>query len=165
MAVIDNAFETKGSHLYFVDSLTTTDPTVTQLSCPTGITGVNGGTKDTIDTTCLSNITSKRTSIGGFADTSDVSVPFILYAGDGSHQALFTLQEANSQVNWMVGLSDSANAPTVDTDNLLVPPPDRTTFQFDATISNLTIDLATNEVVRGTMTLKPSGATTVHWAV
>lgn len=163
MSVIDNAFETKGSHLYFVDNVTTTDPTVTKLTCPTGITGVGGGTKDTIDTTCLDVTGAFRTNIGGFADTAEVSVPFILYKGDGSHTALFTMRDANTLVNWMACLSDSTAAPALDSDDSLTPPSDRTTFSFDATVSNVTIDMVTNEVVRGTLTLKPSGTTTLHW--
>lgn len=164
MSVIENAFETKGTHLYFVDTATTTDPTVTQLTCPTGITGVNGGTKDRIDTTCLSETGAFRTYIGGFADASEVSVPFILYKGDGSHQALFLLQQSGDVIGWMMGLSDAASVPTIDTDFALVTPEDRTTFAFNGYISNLTIDAATNEVIRGTLTIQVTGSTTPHWA-
>lgn len=163
MAVIDNAFETKGTHLFFVD-VTGSDSAVTKLTCPTGITGINGGSKDKIDTTCLDETGAFRTYIGGFADSAEISVPFILYKGDGSHQALFELQTAGTVVGWMVGLSDSVDAPTLDSDDKLVTPAGRTTFAFDGYVSNVTLDMATNEVVRGNVTIQRTGFTAPHWA-
>jgi hypothetical protein len=159
MAVIENAFETKGTKLYFVDS---TGLQVLSVSCPTGVTGVAGGTKDQIDTTCLDETGDVRTSIGGFADATEVSVPFILYDGDASHQDLFTLKTSGEVVAWMLALSDDTTAPTLASDGL-EPPTNRTTFSWDGYVSNLTIDAAINDVVRGTLTVKPSGSTTPHW--
>lgn len=164
MAVIDNNFETKGSHLFFVDTVSTTDPTVTKLTCPTAIPGINGGTADRINTNCLDNTGKFRTSIGGQADADQLAIPFILYKGDGSHQALKLLHASNDVVNWMVGLSDSEEYPTVDTDENLVTPAARTTFAFDAYVANLVFNIEENEVVRGVVTLQPTGDTTVHWA-
>lgn len=165
MSVIDNQFETKGTHLYFIDALTTTDPTVTKLTCPTGITGIGGGTKDRIDTTCLDELGSYRKYVGGFADPAELSVPFVLYKGDGSHQALFLLRDSGATVSWMLGLSDSAVAPTLDSDmTSLVTPAARTTFAFSGYVSQVTIDASINEVVRGTLTIQPTGTTTPHWA-
>jgi len=159
MAVVDNAFETKGTHLYFVDPVT---HAAVKLTCPTGITGIGGGSKDKIDTTCLDETGAYRTYVGGFADASEVSVPFILYKGDGSHESLFTMRDSNSVVSWLVGLSDSSTAPTVTSNFELDPPNARTCLTFDGYVSNLTIDAATNEVVRGTLTIQPSGTTTFH---
>lgn len=165
MAVIDNAFETKGTHLFFVDTLTDPDtPAVVKLTCPTGIPGVGAGSKDKIDVTCLDETGAYRQYVGGFADASEVSIPFILYKGDGSHHALFPMRDAGNKVDWLVGLSDSAAAPTLDSDGGLVSPAARTTFLFNGYVSNLTIDVATNEVVRGTLSIQPSGTTTPHWA-
>ncbi len=164
MSVIDNAFETKGTQLYFADYITNTDGVATKLTCPTGLTGINGGSKDKIDTTCLDETGAFRTFIGGFSDAAEVSVPFILYKGDAGHQALFALQQSNDTINWMVCLSDSATAPTLDTDGLLVTPNDRTTVAFNGYVSNLTIDAAVNEVVRGSLTIQRVGSVTTHWA-
>lgn len=161
MAVIDSTFETKGTHLYFVDP---DSHLAVKLTCPTGITGLSGGSKDKIDTTCLDETGPFRTYVGGFADPAEVSVPFILYDGDASHQALFGLQQSGEVVSWMACLSDSTDAPTVDTDFNLVTPVGRTTFAFAGYVSNVTIDAATNEVIRGTLRLQPSGYTTPHWA-
>lgn len=155
MAVIDNAFETKGTHLYFANNA---GNAVMRLTCPTGITGIAGGTKDQIDTTCLDETGDVRTSIGGFADATEVSVPFILYDGDTTHAELFVLKASGTVVGWLVGLSDATTAPTLASDGL-EPPTDRTTFRFQGYVSNLTIDAAINDVIRGTLTIKPSGST------
>lgn len=159
MAVIENAFETKGTHLYFVND---DGDEVMRLACPTGITGVAGGTKDTIDTTCLDNTSDTRTNIGGFADASEVSVPFILYDGDTSHQELFVLKQSGTVVAWMMALSDGTDPPTLASDGL-ESPANRTTFKWNGYVSNLTVDAAINDVVRGTVTIKPSGGTTPNW--
>lgn len=160
MSVVDNTFETKGTQLYFVSS-----NAAVKLTCPTGITGINGGSKAKIDTTCLDVVGAFRTYIGGFADAAQVVVPFILYKGDVSQQDLVTLQQSGATVSWMACLSDAVTAPTVDTDDSLITPTDRTTFAFRAYIDNLNFDAATNEVVRGTLTLQVTGSTTAHWAV
>jgi len=165
MAVIDNQFETKGTHLYFIDALTTTDPTVTKLTCPTSIPGLGGGEKDRIDTTCLDETGAYRTYVGGFADPQSLSIPFILYKGDGSHQALFLLRDAGTVISWMACLSDSTAVPTLDSDQTaLVTPADRTTFAFDGYVSQVTLDATINEVIRGTLTIQVTGTTTPHWA-
>jgi hypothetical protein len=163
MAVVDNAFETKGTHLFFADP-TSSDPIVRKLTCPTGITGINGGTRDRIDTTCLDEIGAFRTYVGGFADPSEISVPFVLYDGDESHKSLFDLQDSGQVIGWYVGLSDSPAVPTVDTEGSLVSPPLRTGISFRGYVSNLTLDAAVNEVVRGTLTIQRVGGSTVHWA-
>lgn len=164
MAVIDNAFETKGTHLYFADFITDTDGAARKLTCPTGITGIAGGTRDKIDTTCLDETGSYRKFVGGFSDAAEISAPFILYKGDASHQALVELKNSGDVISWMACLSDSATAPTLDTDEKLVTPTDRTTFAFDGYVSNVTFDAAVNEVIRGTLTIQPTGNTVAHWA-
>jgi hypothetical protein len=165
MSVIDSTFETKGTNLYFIDFISNTDGVVTKMTCPTGITGLNGGTRDKIDTTCLDETGAFKTYIGGFADSSEYTVPFILYKGDAGHQALFSLHESGDVVGWFCGFSDSTTAPTMDSDQEnLVAPNNRTGFSFRGYIANLTIDLATNEVVRGTLTIQPRTAPVPHWA-
>jgi hypothetical protein len=161
MSVIENAFETKGTNVYFVNPA---GNAVRQLTCPTGVTGLNGGTKDVIDTTCLSEIGAFRSNIGGFADPAEVQIPFILYDGDQSHADLKTLQDSGAVVAWMVALSDATTAPTLASDGLEAPT-GRTTFKFDGFVSNLTFDIPINEVVRGNLTVKPSGTTTYQAAV
>ena len=164
MAVVDDNFETQGTHLYFVDTVTSSADAVVKLTCPTGITGVGGGTKDRIPRDCLDNVSGFHEYLGGLADAAEIAVPFIIYKGDGSHEALLPLRRSNDVVGWYVGLSDATTAPTIDSDGDLVSPTGRTGFSFRGYISNLTYDMAGNEVVRGTLTIQRVGDITEHWA-
>jgi hypothetical protein len=164
MGVVDNNFETQGTHLFFVDTLTSTIDEVMKLTCPTSIPGVGGGTKDRIGTDCLDNISGFHTYIGGLADAAEITVPFILYKGDASHQALLALRRSNQIVGWYVGLSDSDDEPTLDSDSDLVSPEARTGFSFRGYLSNVTFDVEGNEVVRGSLTIQRVGDITEHWA-
>jgi hypothetical protein len=151
---------TQGTELFFVNMTSSTGELV-KLACPTGITGL-GGPKDQIEDTCLDNITDK-TFVGGLGNPGPVNVPFNLIPRDFSHQTLFSLKEDGSVLKWMACLSESTTDPTVDTDDTIIPPNDRTSFAFDAYISDVNIDIATNEIVRGTLTLQRSGVVTPTW--
>lgn len=164
MGVVDNNFETQGTHLYFVDTVSSSVEAVVRLTCPTSIPGVGGGTKDRISTDCLDNVSGFHTYIGGLADAAEVTVPFILYKGDESHQVLLALRRSNDIVGWYVGLSDDDADPTMDSDFDLVSPVTRTGFSFRGYISNLTFDAEGNEVVRGSVTIQRVGDITEHWA-
>ena len=152
--------KTQGTKLWFIDTATTSTNDFVELACPTGISGL-GGAADQIDTTCL-NATEDRTFVRGLGNPGQVSVPFVLDPSAASHQVLFDLKAAGTTIPWLVGLSDGTAAPTVTADEFVVPTT-RTCFGFDAFISDVTIDIATNEVVRGTLTLQRSGVVTPHW--
>lgn len=154
--------KTQGTKLYFVDTLTSSVPAVIELACPTGITGL-GGAADQIETTCL-GATVDKTYTRGLGNPGQVSVPFNLIPTAASHQLLFELKEAGTTVNWLACLSDGVAAPTtLDSNDRIVPPNDRTSFGFDAYIADINIDVATNEIVRGTLTLQRSGSVTATW--
>ena len=154
--------KTQGTKLYFVDTLTSSVPAVIELACPTGITGL-GGAADQIETTCL-GATVDKTYTRGLGNPGQVSVPFNLIPSAASHQLLFELKEAGTTVNWLACLSDGVAAPTtLDSNDRIVPPNDRTSFGFDAYIADINIDVATNEIVRGTLTLQRSGSVTATW--
>ena len=154
--------KTQGTKLYFVDTLTSSVPAVIELACPTGITGL-GGAADQIETTCL-GATVDKTYTRGLGNPGQVSVPFNLIPSAASHQLLFELKEAGTTVNWLACLSDGVAAPTtLDSNDRIVPPNDRTSFGFDGYIADINIDVATNEIVRGTLTLQRSGSVTATW--
>ena len=154
--------KTQGTKLYFVDPLTSSVAAIVELACPTGITGL-GGAADQIETTCL-NATVDRTYARGLGNPGQVSVPFNLDPSAVSHQILFDMKDDGMTVNWLACLSDGATAPTqLDSNDRIVPPNDRTSFGFDAYIADINIDIATNEIVRGTLTLQRSGAVTATW--
>ena len=122
-----------------------------------------GGAADQIDTTCLDD-TDDRQYVRGLGNPGQVTVPFVLKAGDASHADLIALKAAGTSVEWMVCMSDATTAPTVTTStNSFTALTTRSNIEFTGYIADLTLDGATNEVWRGTMTIQRSGAWTVTW--
>ncbi len=153
--------KTQGSELFLVDTLTSSVAAVMKMTCPTGITGL-GGAADQIDSTCLDDMDDKQFT-RGLGNPGQVTVPFNLHPDAASHQTLFDLKAAGDTVGWMICLSDGTPDPTLDSVDALVAPAGRTSFGFNAYIADVTIDVATNEIVRGTLTLQRSGAVTPYW--
>jgi len=152
--------KTQGSELYFVDVLTSSVPAVVKLNCPTGITGL-GGPADQIDTTCLD--ATERGFVRGLGNPGQVSVPFNLDPGASSHQILFDLQESGENLDWLIGLSDGSAAPTLTSGDQLVHPAARTSIIFNGYVADVNLDIATNEIVRGTLTIQRSGPLDISW--
>lgn len=156
-----NEVKTQGTALYFVKPGTPTG-TAVKVTCPTGISGL-GGAADQIDTTCLDE-QKDRSYVRGLGNPGQVTVPFILKAGDASHTDLITLKESGDLVEWMVCLSDGTVAPTVTAStNEFAALAGRSHIDFVGYVSDLTLDGATNEVWRGTMTIQRSGSWSVTW--
>ena len=154
-----DGLKTQGTHLYFVDREGT--PTLRKMFCPTGITGINSGARDQIEDTCL-DVTDDKTYVAGLGNPGTISVPFVLKPTDLSHQRLFELKTSGEMLDWIALLSESATAPTLAAGEI-VPPADRTSLMFTAYVADVAIDIATNEVVRGTLTLQRSGAVIPNW--
>ena len=149
--------KTQGTHLYFVAG----DPlALMKMTCPTGITGL-GGPKTQIPNTCLDN-EEDETFISGLGQPGTVSVPFILKPTEADHQELFVLKDAGQVIRWMGCLSDGKTAPTRTADEIEAPT-GRTSFGFDAYVADVNIDIATNELVRGTLELQRSGKVDWTW--
>lgn len=148
--------KTQGTELFTVDALSSSVAAVLKMACPTGITGL-GGAADQIETTCL-DATVDREYTRGLGNPGQVSVPFNFIPTNASHQFLTDLRDAGDVVEWMVCLSDGTNDPTLNSADELVAPAGRTSIKFSAYIADLNFDIATNEIVRGTMTLQRSGA-------
>lgn len=147
---------TQGTELFFVDnSVTTSDPDLNKLACPTGIQGL-GGAKDQIETTCLDTVGDKEFA-GGLGNPGVVTVPFNLIPREYSHQNLLALKKAGEILSWIACLSEGATAPTIDTDGIIAAPAGRSSFLFQGYIADVNIDIANNEIVRGTLTIQRSG--------
>lgn len=147
---------TQGTELFFVDnSVTTSDPDLIKLACPTGIQGL-GGAKDQIETTCLDTVGDKEFA-GGLGNPGVVTVPFNLIPREYSHQNLLALKKAGEILSWIACLSEGATAPTIDTDGIIAAPAGRSSFLFQGYIADVNIDIANNEIVRGTLTIQRSG--------
>lgn len=152
--------KTQGTELFTVDALTSSVAAVLKIACPTGITGL-GGQADQIETTCL-DATVDREYARGLGNPGQVTVPFNFIPTNSSHQFLDALKAAGDVVEWMICLSDGTADPTLDSFDSLVAPAGRTSAHFNAYVSDINYDIATNEIVRGTMTLQRSGVVT--WA-
>lgn len=154
---------TQGTELFTVDALSSSVAVVLKFACPTGITGL-GGAADQLEDTCLDALVDK-TYKRGLGNPGQVSVPFNFIPSNGSHQILFDLKEAGDVLPWMICLSDGTAIPTLDSEDQLVAPasPLRTSLGFQAYIADINIDIATNEIVRGTLTLQRSGAVVPYW--
>lgn len=151
--------KTQGTELFVIDaSVTASEEELVKMSCPTGITGL-GGARDQIEDSCLDTVGDK-TYVAGLGNPGQVSVPFNLIPRQSSHQNLFAWKASGTTMKWLVCLSESATDPTVDTDGNFVKPNDRTTIEFEAYVADVNIDIATNEIVRGTLTLQRSGDVT-----
>lgn len=154
------AVKTQGTEIFFIDTVSSSTATLVKLACPTGVTGL-GGAADQIDTTCLE--ATERTYVRGLANPGQVSVPFNMDPSETSHQILFDLKEDGSVVDWCIALSDGTADPTV-VSGAFSGPANRTNAKFDGYVADVNIDIATNEVVRGTLTIQRSGAVTWTFA-
>lgn len=154
--------KTQGTELFFAAG---TPIDVMKLTCPTGITGL-GGARDQIETTCLEDLEDKQYT-GGLGNPGTVTVPFNFHTGDASQQELFDLKESGNNIQWLIGLSDGTAQPTLDSNDQLVAPSSssRTSALITAYVSDVNIDIATNEIVRGTLTLQRSGPVEWTWKV
>jgi len=152
----EDTVKTQGTALYFVDG-----SSIVKLSAPTGVSGLGGAT-DQIETTDL-DATEDKTFVSGLGTPGQVSVPFNFKPSEVSQQTLFDLKAGKDVINWLLGLSDGATAPTTITSGVINAPTDRTCAGFDAFVADVVIDVATNEIVRGTLTLQRSGPVTMHW--
>lgn len=151
---------TQGTELFFVDTLTSSVAAIVKMSCPTGISGL-GGARDQVETTCL-DTTGDKTYVAGLGNPGQVTVPFNLIPREDSHQLLFTLKAAGTVLNWIECLSEAGTDPTLDTDDTFIAPTDRSSFEFQGFIADVNIDAATNDIVRGTMTVQRSGDVTFN---
>lgn len=155
------ALRTQGTELFFINPLGS-DPLIVKLHCPTGISGL-GGAADQIDVSCLEDLVDKS-FLSGLGNPGQVSVPFVLDPDDASHQLLFALKDSRAVVSWLVALSDgTTDATAIGSDDVIEPPSGRSSLGFMAYLADVAIDIAGNEVVRGTLTLQRSGIVTPTW--
>lgn len=148
------SIKTQGTNLFFIDSAA-----VVTMQCPTGITGL-GGSRDQIETTCL-NATDDKSYVSGLGNPGQVSVPFVFDPSAASHQTLLDLHDSGAVTDWSIGFSDGTATPTLVSGAFSFAT-SRTYAEFSAFVADVSIDVSTNEVVRGTLTLQRSG--TVAWS-
>jgi hypothetical protein len=155
--------KTQGTHIFFVDNTTDSTGSVTKMACPTGATD-GGSEKDQIESTCLDALEAKE-FLAGLSNPGTYTIPFNLIPRDGSHHALYELKRTGAVVDWVIALSEGDGVPTLAANGDMEPPTDRTVFQFKGYVSNVTTDMATNDLVRGTLSLQVTGPVTPTWYV
>lgn len=156
--------KTQGTHLYFVNP---TGPALVKLECPTGISGLGGGDVDQIENTCLDE-TDEHTFVEGLSSRDAVTVPFNMRPAAASHQLLFDFKDQAPRpiVHWMALLSESDDPPVFTAlDGTMEPPDTRSAISFDGVVTNVVIDIATNEIVRGTLTIQRRSPLAFQWYV
>jgi hypothetical protein len=144
--------ETKGTRLFFLNS-SGSPQDIYKVACATGITGL-GGPSDQIDITCLDS--EEAESRPGFKRPAVVQVPVNFIPRSAAHQALLGLEESGETVDWMVVLSDQAGTPT-EAAGVLVSP-GATSVRFLGYIVDTDLNIETNEIVRGTISIQRTGA-------
>ncbi len=159
---------TKGTRLYFADPLLASNDdadgvVIKYVNCATGVQGL-GGAADQIDITCLDS--TEREYNQGMANPGQITVPFNVIPTAESHQALFALKDGGNVISWMVVFSDAkalGYLPTaVDSDQRLVSA-GATSAEFLGYVADVTIDVQTNEIVRGQLVIQRSGSINWDW--
>lgn len=145
---------TQGSELFVADTIRASTPTRRKFVCPTGVTGL-GGTRDQIDSSCL-DTEGDREFEGGLSTPSPISVPFNFIPTEESHEFLFDWHEDGRVMNWILCFSDGDDVPAL-VGGEFTPPTDRSSIKFAGYVADVNIDVATNEIVRGTLTIQRSG--------
>lgn len=143
--------ESKGTRLYFARSATE----ILKVACATGISGL-GGAGDQIDSTCLDSV--EREYVRGMLAPAAISVPINFIPRSAAHQALTALREDGDVISWMIVFSDSTLTPsTLDSNDRLVSA-GPTSVEFLGYVSDFNVDIATNEIVKATLTIQRTGA-------
>lgn len=125
-------------------------PTVyTEIGCPSDVTGL-GGSRTQIDVTCLS--ASEAEFLSGLGQPGQVTVDINFDPSDASHIDLWDYFDSGEMLDWVIGLSDG----TVDPDATM--PATRSWIEFEGYVADLTIDIATDDAVRGSMSIQRSGS-------
>ena len=153
------ALKSQGTELYFIDAA----GELKKLTCPTGISGINSGSKSQINSTCLSDTVDEQ-FVAGLRSPGAVSIPYNVHRKDESHIALDALDKSGELTGFMVCLSDGTTAPTLTT-GVITAPTGRTCVAFKAYIAENTWDVAQNEIVKGNLSIQRSGEVTKHYPV
>jgi len=147
--------KTQGTELFFTNPITTAAD-ILKVACPTGVSGLGGGA-DQLDDTCLDS--TERTFKAGLRNPGPVTVPVNFIPSSPSHVALLAMFQGGQMANWLIAMSNGTTAPTVvNSAGLITPPANRVSIRFDGYVSDFNIDIATNEIVRATLTIQRSGS-------
>lgn len=115
--------------------------TFTDLVHITGVTGLGSGTATEID--CTDFDSTAKEFVRGLRDGGSVTVNILWSPDEATHVTLWDLNTAGTTRQWRVLLSNTSAS----------------YYEFNAFISQLSLDFAIDSVVQGQMTLRVSGST------
>lgn len=147
------AILTQGTQIYFIDPDTDTATEVT------GVTTFNPGgmPADDIETTSLTD--TVKTYLSGLQNPGDASMDINTDPTNASHLRLHALMLLGTTLSWAIGWSDGTAAATADSSGFDLSTA-RTWFTFDAYVKDFPMDFSTNSVVKSSIALKRTGAST-----
>lgn len=165
--------KTQGSDLYvLVPAEGTGDPTILRVNCVTDVTAVGAGTKDQIETTCISEL-NDRTYVPGLSSPGAVTSTTNYDVNDASLDELLALREAGTTTQFYVGFVDGSlpgtdpdarPRPIVGVGGAVTFPPTRSFVEFTGYVSEFGLDFAANNVVKSPISIQRSGSITIHKA-
>lgn len=150
--------KTQGTEIFILDD-TNSGSEVEKIGQVTGFSGV-GGQAGEIDVTDLDS--TAREFVAGLTDNGTVSINVNWDPNDASHVSLEALV-GGSNVRFLIGGSETGGTDPSYTSTFVIPT-DRTTLDFNGSVLSFQKDAETDNVWRGTLTVRVSGAITITQA-
>ncbi len=150
--------KTQGTDIYLLDA-TNSGSEVIAIGRVTGGSGV-GGEAGEIDVTDLAS--TAREFVTGLKDNGSVSLDINWDPQDASHKRLDEIVGGDNY-RFVICGSEASTAITYGSDFDI--PTDRTTLDFNAGVRSFQKDFSTDEVWRGSVTMRVSGDITITSAV
>ena len=150
--------KTQGTELFLCDT-TDSGNEVRKIGKVTSI-GDIGGSAGEIDITNFDSVAKEY--LVGLTDNGSVTISYNYDPQDATQTTLKALEGGDNK-RFIIGCSEAGT--DVSFTSVIVVPTDRTTFDFNAGVSSMTKGGGTDDVWRGTITLKISGAVTEQAAV
>jgi hypothetical protein len=147
--------KSQGTKLYFAVAGTSSE--IHAVACPTQISGL-GGAANQIDITCLDS--AEMEYVRGMQNPGQITVPINLIPRSASHQALLDLRTSGDETSFGIFGPDSDPPTDVDSNGNLVgtAADQKPNIIFRGYVADFTIDVGTNDIWRGSITIQRTGA-------
>ena len=156
----DNTIESRGTEVF----ISTDGTTVGKLVCPTGVSG-GGVTVNTQEIDCLDASSAYDRPIG--RKNKPINVPFVYQSGDTVHKFVLSLINSatltTTETPYCIAFSDGSADPTI-TAGAFVPAASRTQISGKCYITDVSIDVAQGDVIRGSLVITPITTVVTHKA-
>jgi hypothetical protein len=146
--------KTQGMELFILDN-TDTGNEVIKIGRVTGGSGL-GGQAGEIDTTNLDS--AAKEFVPGLVDNGTVQINLDYDLADAGQIKLNAIN-GGANTRFFIAGSESTTAPTFATSAYTLPT-DRTTFDFVGGVTQFSKDFTTDDIIRGSVTVRVSGAIT-----